>query len=169
LFIPVAGIENFLDPLRRKPASARIAEAEQPARKPAPAKAAAQPEELPASAMFVMPTLETAPNKKEAKAEVIATQEVSSKAAPAPAVAVSLSAAVAETKSNFAAARGAGRAEIPDCVPAHNATDSYVVQPGDTLSQLARRFNMKLKDLIELNGIKDPNRIPAGTTLKLVR
>jgi len=72
----------------------------------------------------------------------------------APAHAVR-AAAVAEVKSNG--------------VPEHDVPSNYVVQAGDTLSHLARRFNVKLKDLIVLNGIIDPNRIAVGTTLKIVR
>lgn len=38
----------------------------------------------------------------------------------------------------------------------------YTVQPGDTLSGLARRFNTTLGALVQLNGILNPNRIQVG-------
>ncbi len=45
------------------------------------------------------------------------------------------------------------------------ATTSYVVQPGDTLSSIARRTNTTVQALAQLNGIVNPDRILAGQTL----
>ena len=45
------------------------------------------------------------------------------------------------------------------------ATASYVVQPGDTLSSIARRTSTTVQALAQLNGIVNPNRILAGQTL----
>lgn len=44
---------------------------------------------------------------------------------------------------------------------------SYVVQRGDNLSSIARRFNTTVGALVQLNGIANPNRIVAGQTLNL--
>jgi LysM repeat protein len=41
----------------------------------------------------------------------------------------------------------------------------YVVQPGDTLFSIARRFNVNLATLAAANGIVDPSRILAGQRL----
>lgn len=44
---------------------------------------------------------------------------------------------------------------------------AYTIQPGDTLSAIARRFGTTVERLASLNGIADPNRIYAGRTLQL--
>jgi murein DD-endopeptidase MepM/ murein hydrolase activator NlpD len=41
----------------------------------------------------------------------------------------------------------------------------YIVQPGDTLSLIASRFNVDLTDLMNANGITDPNLLAAGQEL----
>jgi lysozyme len=41
------------------------------------------------------------------------------------------------------------------------------VQPGDTLSNIATRFNTTVGTLVQLNGITNPNRIFVGQTLIL--
>ncbi|MFZ5822295.1 MAG: LysM peptidoglycan-binding domain-containing protein [Chloroflexota bacterium] len=41
----------------------------------------------------------------------------------------------------------------------------YIVQPGDTLSSIAARFNISLTDLMDANGISDPNLLSAGQEL----
>jgi murein DD-endopeptidase MepM/ murein hydrolase activator NlpD len=38
----------------------------------------------------------------------------------------------------------------------------YVVQPGDTMSQLSQRFNVHINALTEANCITDPNNVTAG-------
>lgn len=45
----------------------------------------------------------------------------------------------------------------------------YLVQPGDTLSQLALAMGVRVEDLARVNGIDDPDRIYAGQSLKPVR
>jgi N-acetylmuramoyl-L-alanine amidase len=48
------------------------------------------------------------------------------------------------------------------------ATDRVVVvQPGQTLSQIAVREGVTVRQLVELNGLADPNRIFAGQPLKV--
>ena len=44
---------------------------------------------------------------------------------------------------------------------------SHVVRPGETLSLIARRYNISWTALALANGIADPNRIEAGTTLRI--
>ena len=44
---------------------------------------------------------------------------------------------------------------------------SYTVQPGETLFQIAQRFNLSAPRLVEINKIKNPDRVPAGTLLIL--
>ncbi|HEY60747.1 MAG TPA: peptidoglycan DD-metalloendopeptidase family protein [Anaerolineae bacterium] len=41
----------------------------------------------------------------------------------------------------------------------------YIVQPGETLTQIAYKFNVSLDDLIQINGIVNPNLISEGTQL----
>jgi murein DD-endopeptidase MepM/ murein hydrolase activator NlpD len=41
----------------------------------------------------------------------------------------------------------------------------YIVQPGDILSLIAERFNVDIADLMEANGITDPNQLFAGQQL----
>jgi murein DD-endopeptidase MepM/ murein hydrolase activator NlpD len=42
---------------------------------------------------------------------------------------------------------------------------SYIVQPGDTLSSIAERFNVSLEDLMTANEISNPNLLSAGQQL----
>ncbi len=44
---------------------------------------------------------------------------------------------------------------------------SHVVRPGETLSLIARRYNVSWTALALANGIADPNRIEAGMTLRI--
>lgn len=43
----------------------------------------------------------------------------------------------------------------------------YVIQPGDSLWAIARRFNVSTSDLLQWNGLKDGRFIKAGQTLRL--
>lgn len=43
----------------------------------------------------------------------------------------------------------------------------YIVQKGDTLSQIARKFGVSLESLVETNNINNPEKIIAGTLLKI--
>ncbi len=45
------------------------------------------------------------------------------------------------------------------------ASTTHVVQPGDTLSIIARDHGVSLSALMEANGITDPHRVRAGATL----
>lgn len=46
-----------------------------------------------------------------------------------------------------------------------NTNPIYVVQPGDSLSSIASRFNISMNDLMAANGITDPNQLSAGQQL----
>lgn len=43
----------------------------------------------------------------------------------------------------------------------------YEVQPGDSLSAIAQRFDVRIEDLIALNGITNPDQIQAGQKLQI--
>jgi LysM repeat protein len=51
------------------------------------------------------------------------------------------------------------------CVAQQISGTTYVVQPGDTLARIARRFGVDMTVLARINGISNPNRIYAGQTL----
>jgi LysM repeat protein len=46
-------------------------------------------------------------------------------------------------------------------------TRTYVVRAGDSLSEIASRFNVALDDLMEANGISNPDSIREGQTLQI--
>lgn len=43
----------------------------------------------------------------------------------------------------------------------------YVVQPGESLFAIAQKFNLSAPALVEVNKIKNPDRVSAGTELLL--
>ncbi|HEX2696618.1 MAG TPA: LysM domain-containing protein, partial [Anaerolineales bacterium] len=47
-------------------------------------------------------------------------------------------------------------------VSAQSSGPVYIVQPGDTLSSIAARFNISLADLMNANGITNPNVLDVG-------
>lgn len=51
--------------------------------------------------------------------------------------------------------------------PPNIPTETYVVQPGDTISKIARQFNTTRETVLRLNGIKDANEIKSGQKLKV--
>jgi LysM repeat protein len=53
--------------------------------------------------------------------------------------------------------------DIPPRIAAH------VVESGDTLSGIARRYGTDVQSLIDVNGISDPNMLSIGQQLKLPR
>ena len=44
---------------------------------------------------------------------------------------------------------------------------TYVIQPGDTLSGIARRYKTTVNVLTQLNGISNPDKIYAGNTIRI--
>ena len=55
---------------------------------------------------------------------------------------------------------------VPPVPPAADYI-TYVVQPGDTLSEIAARYGTTYQTLAGLNGITDPDRIYAGQTIRI--
>lgn len=58
----------------------------------------------------------------------------------------------------------------PTATPTQTATlapTEYTVQDGDTLGAIAALFGVSVDELVELNGLDDPNAIVAGATLRL--
>ena len=51
--------------------------------------------------------------------------------------------------------------------PKKEAGNTYTVKAGDTLSEIAQKFNTTISRLVELNGINNPNLIQTGQVLKL--
>ncbi|MEW5898951.1 MAG: LysM domain-containing protein, partial [Bacillota bacterium] len=43
----------------------------------------------------------------------------------------------------------------------------YYVQPGDTLYQIARRYNTTVQRLLELNNLPDPDMLTVGMKLQI--
>ena len=52
-------------------------------------------------------------------------------------------------------------------VSEHMHTLTYVVEEGDTLSTIARRFNTTVAELVRINNIQNPNLIYVGQVLKI--
>ena len=55
----------------------------------------------------------------------------------------------------------------PGAVRAVTRSETYTIQPGDTLAAIAGRFGMGVSDLVAANGITNPDRIVAGQVLKV--
>ena len=47
------------------------------------------------------------------------------------------------------------------------AVATYEIQPGDTLTSIAREFNTTINKLKKLNNIENANKIYAGQTIKI--
>lgn len=48
-----------------------------------------------------------------------------------------------------------------------SSTQYYTIRPGDTLSEIARRFGTTVSALTRLNGISDPDKIYAGNRIQI--
>lgn len=57
-----------------------------------------------------------------------------------------------------------GTAPVPPHGPQYI---TYVIQPGDTLSGIAQKYNTTVNALAKLNGISDPDKIYAGRTIRV--
>lgn len=51
--------------------------------------------------------------------------------------------------------------------PEPQKEEYYTVQKGDTLTKIAKKFNTTVDWLVEINNIKDPNKIYAGQKLRV--
>jgi LysM repeat protein len=47
-------------------------------------------------------------------------------------------------------------------------TQTYTIKKGDTINSISKKFHLNTKRLIELNNIKDPNKISVGQVLKFI-
>jgi LysM repeat protein len=52
-------------------------------------------------------------------------------------------------------------------VPVEMTTKSYTIKSGDSLSRVAQRFNVSMRDVMKLNKISDPNKVRVGQKLAL--
>ena len=57
-------------------------------------------------------------------------------------------------------------------VPASTTTTSalpsnYTVMPGESVFSIAQKFNLDMQEIIDLNGLDDPDKVNAGDSLKL--
>lgn len=48
-----------------------------------------------------------------------------------------------------------------------NTTITYTVKSGDTLSEIAKKFNTTYQEIARKNNIKNPNKIYVGQVLKI--
>ncbi|HET6318296.1 MAG TPA: LysM peptidoglycan-binding domain-containing protein, partial [Chloroflexota bacterium] len=89
-------------------------------------------------------------------------------AAPAPAATPSATATPAATAAPSATATPA--AASTRAAPSggrRSIVVSYTVQSGETLSQIARQFDVGADAIAQASGVNDPNRIGVGTVLKV--
>ena len=63
------------------------------------------------------------------------------------------------------ATAGAGEFDQYNEAPTAAITPNYQIQPGDTLSEIAGRFGVSVAELVQVNGIDNPNQIVAGENL----
>ena len=59
----------------------------------------------------------------------------------------------------------------PEPIPNKNKgkyTQTYTIKKGDTINSISKKFHLNTKRLIELNNIKDPNKISVGQVLKFI-
>ncbi|MCP9886820.1 LysM peptidoglycan-binding domain-containing protein [Cyanobium sp. ATX 6A2] len=61
---------------------------------------------------------------------------------------------------------GAGRSAAP-AAPSQQPTAPYTVKSGETLSEIAARFNTSTERLIQLNGIQNPDHVTSGSRLRI--
>jgi LysM repeat protein len=59
-------------------------------------------------------------------------------------------------------AAGYGAEEMP---AAQSSGETYTVQPGDNLSRVAARYGVAVDQLLQVNGIQNPNFIYVGQQL----
>ncbi len=56
---------------------------------------------------------------------------------------------------------------ISNAIIAQNKYVNYTIQKGDTLTDIAKHFNIFIREIIALNNIKNPDIIQTGTELKI--
>lgn len=158
LYAPLAAVRSFLDAHRRggsplpEPAPGAIAASAEVREASAPETAApvtlsaavAMPQEVaPAAQLNSAPRIEVAQSDAE----------------------IRLPEATAATAEPVASAEAA--AEVASAEPAPVRPKLYRIRYGDTLSQIAEKFGVRMQALMDANNIRDPNRIAADTLLRV--
>lgn len=59
------------------------------------------------------------------------------------------------------------RSEVKARLNDKPSENTYIVQKGDNLNKIAKKFNTSVDELVKLNNIKDPNKISVGQVLIL--
>ena len=96
------------------------------------------------------------------------TGQPSGAATPVPLTTGSPAAPTAASLSTSTPPAAASKAPASASTPVRSADEStYVVQRGDTMAKIAARYGVTVKQLTDLNGIKNPNMIVPGQKLKI--
>ncbi len=66
-----------------------------------------------------------------------------------------------EEEANVPAVEQLEGEDLPTAV----TTLTHIVQPGETLTQIARRFNISVNDIVAANNLPNPNHIEVGRLL----
>jgi LysM repeat protein len=69
--------------------------------------------------------------------------------------------------SQSSTARGGPISTQPQTKPGDGVGNFHIVSRGETLSIIAAKYGVAMRDLMELNGISDPNRIVEGQRLSI--
>ena len=88
----------------------------------------------------------------------------SAPAAAAPAAAPAATAAATSTSSTGASAPASAVAEATS---KRNLLVSYTVQPGETLSQIAKQFDVRSDAIAQATNLADPNKLAVGAVLQV--
>lgn len=154
LYAPLAAVRSFLDAHRRggsplpEPAPGAVAaSAEVREVREASAPEAAAPVTL--SAAVAMP------------------QEAAPTAPAAPVVRPNAAPRIEVAQSDADVRLPETLAEITPAEPAPVRPKLYRIRYGDTLSQIAEKFGVRMQALMDANNIRDPNRIAADTLLRV--
>jgi cell wall-associated NlpC family hydrolase/nucleoid-associated protein YgaU len=83
-----------------------------------------------------------------------------------PSAAALASAAPAAASASSASAAAPAQASAASG-PHKNVLVSYTVQPGETLSQIARQFDVRTDTIVQASNLDDPNRIGVGSVVKV--
>ena len=76
-------------------------------------------------------------------------------------------AAYAESTQSVVVARDPSAAQDTSVKTDASATVDVTIQPGDTLSQLADKYQTTIDEIVQLNAITDPNVINVGASLRI--
>ncbi|NIA14481.1 MAG: LysM peptidoglycan-binding domain-containing protein [Nitrospiraceae bacterium] len=167
------------EPAVEEPAAEAPMAAETASEKPVAEEAAAQPPE-PAETTSEEPATEEPP--AEAVPEEPAVEEPPSEEAPADEPAVekppaeapgALQPAAEEPEPDTAEEPVEAESAVtePEIAPAEidDMTETYVVKAGDTAHGIARRYGTTVQKLVELNNLRDPQKVLLGQKLKVPR